>query len=149
MIIDISIGAISKLFIRPQYIINPHNIRPIFILYISYQFQHLAFNKEIIFKNQKSQSVATINHLQKYIFLRKTRVECQVVRTYSDVGTLPFRYTRAINAHVEGICHRYRQKKKNSEGIAPFVSLPVLPPTLCAASPCKRLQAPPRSQIPR
>ena len=38
----------------------------------------MYFNKEIIFKNKKSQSVATIYHLQKYIFLQKTRAECQL-----------------------------------------------------------------------
>jgi len=38
----------------------------------------MYFNKEIIFKNKESQSVATIRHLQKYTFLQKTRAECQV-----------------------------------------------------------------------
>ena len=39
--------------------------------------KNVYFNKEIIFENQKSQSIATIHHLQKYIFLQKTRAECQ------------------------------------------------------------------------
>nr|QNO49521.1 hypothetical protein FBKNMHLG_00040 [Methanosarcinales archaeon ANME-2c ERB4] len=38
----------------------------------------MYFNKEIIFKNQKSQSVAAIHHLQKIYLLTKTRAECQL-----------------------------------------------------------------------
>ena len=38
----------------------------------------MYFNKEIIFKNKESQAVATIRHFQKYIFLQKTRAECQI-----------------------------------------------------------------------
>ena len=39
---------------------------------------NMYFNKEIIFKNQKSQAIATIRHLQKIDLFAKTRAECQL-----------------------------------------------------------------------
>ena len=44
---------------------------------------NMYFNKEIIFKNQKSQAIATIRHLQKIDLFAKTRAECQI---YSITG---------------------------------------------------------------
>ncbi|MEA3281886.1 MAG: hypothetical protein U9Q68_04890, partial [Euryarchaeota archaeon] len=40
--------------------------------------KNMYFNKLIIFKNQKSQAIATIHHLQKIDLFAKTRVECQI-----------------------------------------------------------------------
>jgi len=37
----------------------------------------MYFNKSIIFKNIKSQAIATILHLQKIYLFAKTRAECQ------------------------------------------------------------------------
>jgi len=37
----------------------------------------MYFNKSIIFKNPKSQAIATIRHLQKIDLFAKTRAECQ------------------------------------------------------------------------
>jgi len=40
--------------------------------------KNMYFNKSIIFKNQKSQAIATIRHLQKIDLFAKTRAECQI-----------------------------------------------------------------------
>jgi len=45
----------------------------------------MYFNKEIIFKNQKSQSVAAIPHLQKIYLLTKTRAECQEMEANQNI----------------------------------------------------------------
>ena len=39
--------------------------------------KNMYFNKSIIFKNPKSQALATIRHLQKIDLFAKTRAECQ------------------------------------------------------------------------
>jgi len=40
--------------------------------------KNMYFNKSIIFKNTKSQAIATIRHLQKIDLFAKTRAECQL-----------------------------------------------------------------------
>jgi hypothetical protein len=40
--------------------------------------KNMYFNKSIIFKNPKSQAIATIRHLQKIDLFAKTRAECQI-----------------------------------------------------------------------
>ena len=41
--------------------------------------KNMYFNKSIIFKNLKSQALATIRHLQKIDLFAETRVECRFV----------------------------------------------------------------------
>jgi len=40
--------------------------------------KNMYFNKSIIFKNPKSQALATIRHLQKIYLFAKTCAECQM-----------------------------------------------------------------------
>ena len=56
----------------------------------------MYFNKSVIFKNPKSQAIATIRHLQKIDLFAKTRAECQITTDvpcasdpHTDVASFP------------------------------------------------------------
>ena len=97
---------------------------------------NMYFNKEIIFKNQKSQAIATIRHLQKIDLFAKTRAECQVHAGVFVVVTRKILKSRPPNRNLDNHStalnrHRALVAERYSASLVMTRSRVQVPPEAC------------------